>query len=96
MGDRFVVVPVDGGVAAEGAHLAAVAVDPDTGCSSSSAGTGQEKDPLEDSVFEPLDPGAAVPILEYNREPNKYGKSATDSSKLRVPLLISPVHYLED
>lgn len=101
MGDRFVVVPVGGGgtVPVQGAHLDAVATDPglDTGCgSSSSADTGQEKEPLEDSVFEPLDPGAAVPILEYNREPNKYGKCATDRGRLRVPLLISPIHLLED
>ncbi|MEQ2203758.1 hypothetical protein XENOCAPTIV_003227, partial [Xenoophorus captivus] len=50
---------------------------PDTGDSSSTcAGTAEEQDPLEDSVFEPQDPEAAVPILEYNREPNKYGKTA--------------------
>lgn len=99
MGDRFVVVPVGGGgtVPVQGAHLDAVAADPglDTGgSSSSSADTGQEKEPLEDSVFEPLD--AAVPILEYNREPNKYGRCATDRRRLRVPLLISPIHLLED
>ena len=29
----------------------------------------------EDSVFEPQDPNTVVPILEYNREPNKYGKT---------------------
>lgn len=101
MGDRFVVVPVGGGgtVPVQGAHLDAVAADPglDTGgSSSSSADTGQEKEPLEDSVFEPLDPGAAVPILEYNREPNKYGRCATDRRRLRVPLLISSIHLLED
>lgn len=101
MGDRFVVVPVGGGgtVPAQGAHLDAVAADPgfDTGGgSSSSTDTGQEKEPLEDSAFEPLDPGVAVPILEYNREPNKYGKCATDRRRLRVPLLISPIHLLED
>lgn len=95
------VVPVGGGgtVPAQGAHLDAVAADPgfDTGGgSSSSTDTGQEKEPLEDSVFEPLDPGVAVPILEYNREPNKYGKCATDRRRLRVPLLISPIHLLED
>ncbi|XP_034717780.1 solute carrier family 12 member 7 isoform X2 [Etheostoma cragini] len=79
MGERFVVVPVDGGVgvAREGEHLDAVVADPapDTGGGSSSSGGGTvgEKEAGEDSVFEPQDPNAVVPILEYNREPNKYG-----------------------
>ncbi|XP_032359255.1 solute carrier family 12 member 7 isoform X2 [Etheostoma spectabile] len=82
MGERFVVVPVDGGVgvAREGEHLDAVVADPapDTGggggsSSSSGGGTVGEKEAGEDSVFEPQDPNAVVPILEYNREPNKYG-----------------------
>ncbi|XP_008285938.1 solute carrier family 12 member 7 isoform X2 [Stegastes partitus] len=79
MGERFVVVPVDGGgvVAGEGEHLDVVVADPapDTGGGSSSGGaaTGEEKETLEDSVFEAQDPNAVVPILEYNREPNKYG-----------------------
>ncbi|XP_008305972.1 solute carrier family 12 member 7 isoform X3 [Cynoglossus semilaevis] len=81
MGERFVVVPVDigGGVAGDREHSDAVVADPapDTGggsCSSSSAAGGSRTaDAAEDSVFEPDDPNTAVPILEYNREPNKYG-----------------------
>ncbi|KAM6971314.1 solute carrier family 12 member 7 isoform 2-T2 [Tautogolabrus adspersus] len=81
MGERFVVVPVDGGVgvAGEGEHSDGVVADPAPdpggggGSSSSSAGTVEEKEAGEDSVFEPQDPNAVVPILEYNREPNKYG-----------------------
>ncbi|XP_044032330.1 solute carrier family 12 member 7 isoform X2 [Siniperca chuatsi] len=76
MGERFVVVPVDGrvGVAGEGEHTDAVVSDPapDTG-SSCGGGTVVEKEAGEDSVFETQDPNAVVPILEYNREPNKYG-----------------------
>ncbi|XP_029313166.1 solute carrier family 12 member 7 isoform X1 [Cottoperca gobio] len=74
MGERFVVVPVERGVgvAAEGEHLDAVVADPapDT---SSGGGTVEEKEAGENSVFESQDPNAVVPILEYNREPNKYG-----------------------
>ncbi|XP_076617254.1 solute carrier family 12 member 7 isoform X2 [Chaetodon auriga] len=78
MSERFVVVPVGGGVgvAGEGEHPDAVVADPtpDAGGSCSSAGgTEEEKEAGEDSVFEPQDPNAVVPILEYNREPNKYG-----------------------
>ncbi|XP_067434759.1 solute carrier family 12 member 7 isoform X2 [Thunnus thynnus] len=73
MGERFVVVPVDGGggVAGEDEHSDAVVSDPapDTG----SGGREEEKEAGEDSVFEQQDPNAVVPILEYNREPNKYG-----------------------
>ena len=81
MGERFVVVPVDRGVgvAAEGVHWDAVVADPapDTISRSSSSGIVEEKEAGDDSVFEPQDPNAvAVPILEYNREPNKYGKTA--------------------
>ncbi|XP_041817888.1 solute carrier family 12 member 7 isoform X2 [Chelmon rostratus] len=81
MSERFVVVPVDGGVgvAEEGEHSDAVVADPapDTGGSSSSSGSAggaaEEKEAGEDSVFEQQDTSAVVPILEYNREPNKYG-----------------------
>ncbi|XP_034090516.1 solute carrier family 12 member 7 isoform X2 [Gymnodraco acuticeps] len=82
MGERFVVVPVDigVGVAAEGVHWDAVVADPapdtisSSSSSSSSGGIVEEKEAGEDFVFEPQDPNAvAVPILEYNREPNKYG-----------------------
>ncbi|KAG8009318.1 hypothetical protein GBF38_017452 [Nibea albiflora] len=102
MGERFVVVPVDGGVrvAGEGEHSDAVVADPvsNTGAgggsssgSSGSSGTAEVKEAGEDSVFEPDDPNALVPILEYNREPNKYGKTAA-RHKLSVPLLISSVY----
>ncbi|XP_061778134.1 solute carrier family 12 member 7 isoform X5 [Nerophis ophidion] len=66
MGDRFVVVPVDGGrrVADERAHPDSV-LDPRTQL------TGDQLE--EDPVFQPQDPNPAVPILDYNREPNKYG-----------------------
>lgn len=77
MGERFVVVPVDGGVrvAGEGDHSEAVVADPapDPG-GSSSAGTVEGKE--AEGQSEPQDPNAVVPILEYNREPNKYGKTA--------------------
>uniref|UniRef100_A0A671YMK5 Solute carrier family 12 member 7 n=1 Tax=Sparus aurata TaxID=8175 RepID=A0A671YMK5_SPAAU len=77
MGERFVVVPVDGGVrvAVEGVHSDAVVSDPatDTGSSTTGGGTVDDREAGEDSVFEPQDPDAVVPILEYNREPNKYG-----------------------
>lgn len=92
MGERFVVVPVGVGVgvAGEGEHSDAVVADPapDTG-SSCGGGTGQEEEAGEDSVFETQDP--VVPILEYNREPNKYGKTAV-RDRLRVPLLISSIY----
>ncbi|XP_075903798.1 solute carrier family 12 member 7 isoform X4 [Nelusetta ayraudi] len=69
MGERFVVVPVAGG-AAEGDHpaeaaAAAAAIDP-------AAGTGGRQ-PGDESVSGPVEPNSVVPILEYNREPNKYG-----------------------
>nr|XP_057915554.1 solute carrier family 12 member 7 isoform X7 [Doryrhamphus excisus] len=67
MGDRFVVVPVDGGGGvADKEEQPASVVDPTTRL------TGGELEE-EDPVLEPQDPNAAVPILEYNREPNKYG-----------------------
>lgn len=87
MGERFVVVPVDG--AGEREHASAVVAEP-----ASDAGGGgdavEERECGEDSVFESQDPRAAVPILKYNREPNKYGKTAA-RGKLSVPLLISSV-----
>jgi len=88
MGERFVVVPVDGGGGGE--HLDAVVADPaqDTGGSSSNAGPGEEKE-----AFEAQDSDAVVPILEYDREPNKYGKTAAPD-RHRVPLLISPGSHL--
>ncbi|XP_014884133.1 solute carrier family 12 member 7 isoform X3 [Poecilia latipinna] len=63
MGDRFVVVPVNTGKTSgkEGERSGSTGAHPapDTGGSSSS---------VPGTVFEP-----AVHILEYNREPNKYG-----------------------
>ncbi|XP_077364783.1 solute carrier family 12 member 7 isoform X2 [Festucalex cinctus] len=68
MGDRFVVVPVDGG-GGGAEHSGLVVAQATTG------DDGREEEPEleEDSEFEPQDPNAVVPILEYNREPNKYG-----------------------
>lgn len=95
MGERFVVVPVDRGVgvAGEGEDSDAVVADPapDPGGSGGGGDTAEAKEAGEDSVCEPRDPSAVVPILDYNREPNKYGKTAA-RHKLRVPLLISTVY----
>ncbi|KAM9827005.1 solute carrier family 12 member 7 isoform 2-T2 [Neosynchiropus ocellatus] len=70
MVDRFVVVPVDtgGGGAGDGEHMDAVVADP-----APDTGGEVDREMGDDSVFEPQDPDAVVPILEYNREPNKYG-----------------------
>ncbi|XP_028288459.1 solute carrier family 12 member 7 isoform X2 [Parambassis ranga] len=77
MGERFVVVPVDSGgggvVVGEGEHLEAVVADPAPDAAGGSGGSEEGKEAPDDSVFVPQDPGAVVPILEYNREPNKYG-----------------------
>eukprot|EP00064_Thunnus_orientalis_P006515 superscaffoldBa00000680_g6533 len=85
MGERFVVVPVDGGggVAGEDEHSDAVVSDPapDTG----SGGREEEKEAGEDSVFEQQDPNAVVPILEYNREPNKYGDIEREAHGVKMP-----------
>ncbi|XP_029943606.1 LOW QUALITY PROTEIN: solute carrier family 12 member 7-like [Salarias fasciatus] len=64
MGERFVVVPVDG--AAGGAAPGRAEEDREPA-------EGLGLDPAEDPGPGPQDPGAAVPILEYNREPIKYG-----------------------
>ncbi|XP_068160444.1 solute carrier family 12 member 7 isoform X3 [Antennarius striatus] len=66
MGDRFVVVPVE--AAAEGRHSVAFVTEPAGDTSGSSVE--QEEAAVEDPE---QDPHAAVPILEYNREPNRYG-----------------------
>lgn len=92
MGERFVVVPVDGGggVVGEREHTNAVVAYP----ASDTGGGGdivEEKESGEDSVPESQDLKAAVPILTYNREPNKYGKTAA-RYRLCVPLLISSVY----
>lgn len=96
MGDRFVVVPVEKGVgvgvAGVGQHSEAVVADPAPE-SVGSGGPAEEKVAGEDSVFEPPgDPNVQVPILKYNREPNKYGKSVDQSQTPGVPLLISVIH----
>lgn len=90
MGERFVVVPVDRGteVAADAEHTDAVTSDPAPDTGGSGDGTVAVTEAQEDSVFEPQDPNAVVPILEYNREPNKYGTTAA-SYKPRVPFVIS-------
>ncbi|KAM8822681.1 solute carrier family 12 member 7 isoform 1-T1 [Spinachia spinachia] len=75
MGERFVVVAVekDVGVAGVGQHSEALVGDPPPQ-SVGSGGPAEEKEAGEDSVFEqPEDPNVPVPILKYNREPNKYG-----------------------
>lgn len=77
MGERFVVVPVDGGVgvlADDGLPDAAVA-DPAPVNRGSSAATG-DKEAAEKSLAQPQDHDTFLPILEYNREPNKYGMAA--------------------
>ncbi|XP_051910124.1 solute carrier family 12 member 7 isoform X2 [Hippocampus zosterae] len=69
MGDRFVVVPVDGGEIAE--HPGSVKAQ--AARLTCDDGWDEEPELEEDALFKPQDPNAAVPILEYNREPNKYG-----------------------
>lgn len=85
MGDRFVVVPVDGGKTADRPGSVKTQAARLTG------GDGRDEEPEleEDALFEPQDPNAAVPILEYNREPNKYGESAGPLLQCSAPLLIS-------
>uniref|UniRef100_A0A3Q3MVJ7 Solute carrier family 12 member 7b n=1 Tax=Mastacembelus armatus TaxID=205130 RepID=A0A3Q3MVJ7_9TELE len=65
MGDRFVVVRVDGGAEREHRH----AWVPNRGTDTSPGNIEGEGDP----VLEPQDSNTVVPILEYSREPNKYG-----------------------
>uniref|UniRef100_A0A668AGC0 Solute carrier family 12 member 7 n=1 Tax=Myripristis murdjan TaxID=586833 RepID=A0A668AGC0_9TELE len=71
MSERFVVVPVDqgGGVVGDEEHSDAVVVEaaPHTG---GSEGVGPGSDLVPESQ---QDPNAVVPILEYSREPNRYG-----------------------
>ena len=85
MVERFVVVPVEGGggVAGDREPSDAVVSDPapDTG-GSAGAAAAEETEEGEDSVFESLDPNTVVTILEYNREPNKYGKTLRPTSYL--------------
>lgn len=88
------VVPVGGGelVAGETERLNVVVADPapDTdGSGNSNSGSLEENEALEDSVFEPQR-STAVPILEYNREPNKYGKTDSLPHFLPVSLMHPP------
>lgn len=87
MGERFVVVPVD-----TGAEVAADAViaDPAADTGGSGDGTAAAKEAEEDPVSEPQDHDAVVPILEYNREPNKYGRTAAGYEP-RVPFVVISV-----
>ena len=77
MGERFVVVPVDGGVGvpAEGEHSDAVVVEPSPGGGGGGGDAADGKEAGGEPAPEPHEPGSVVPILEYSREPNKYGKS---------------------
>lgn len=76
MGERFVVVPVDGAVrvTTDGEHPDAVAADY-VAASSDGGEVGEDIEAGDNSVSESQSPDALVPILEYNREPNKYGKT---------------------
>ncbi|TNN22626.1 hypothetical protein EYF80_067260 [Liparis tanakae] len=76
MGERFVVVPVvpvprGPGVAGIGQPSDAVVADP---APDSGGGPVEEREAGADPGLEPQDPG--LPILTYDREPNKYGKPA--------------------
>lgn len=75
MGDRFVVVPVDGGVAAPAGQEPPEAA----GGRAEAAGT---------SEADPQDSDGALPILEYNREPNRYGRTGSG--------LIRPVGFNQE
>lgn len=76
MGERFVVVQVDGGgvLADEEQPEAAVADPAPVNSGGSAAGGDQEAE--ENSAAQPQERGRFLPILEYNREPNKYGMAA--------------------
>lgn len=73
MGERFVVVPVDGGieVLAEEEHSDAVVAPVNSGGTTARG----DEEAAENSVAYPQD-HEVLPILEYNREPNKYGMTA--------------------
>ncbi|KAF3703309.1 hypothetical protein EXN66_Car018997 [Channa argus] len=70
MVERFVVVPVEGGggVAGEREHTNVAWC---TGTGGGEDGV-DESEPEENRVFDLRDPKTTVPILKYNREPNKY------------------------
>lgn len=76
MGERFVVVPVDGAVkvTADGEHSDAVAAV-HVAASGDGGEVGEDIETGDNYVSESQSPDALVPILEYNREPNKYGKT---------------------
>lgn len=77
MGERFVVVPVDGGagVAADEEQSDAAIDDP----APVSAARGEQE-----AAEEPQDQDGVLPILEYNREPNKYGMTAEPDPPART------------
>ncbi|XP_061661920.1 solute carrier family 12 member 7 isoform X2 [Syngnathoides biaculeatus] len=73
MGDRFVVVPVDKGDVADGRQPSSGSADVQATRHPGDVARGEKPELEQDPAFEPHDLNAAVPILEYNREPNKYG-----------------------
>lgn len=72
MGDRFVVVPV-------GALAGAAVGDP--GPASSSGGSAATGD--EEAAETSGDQRQVLPILDYKREPNKYGKYGSPNAAFR-------------
>lgn len=83
MGDRFVVVPVDGGVAAPAGQEPSDAVVAPV---NSGTAAGGRREAAETSEAPPQDRDGALTILEYNREPNKYGRRGQEKR------LVRPVH----
>lgn len=82
MSERFVVVPVEGKGAAGGSGGSVTDAASDTGDGGDAAI--EQVETGDDSVFEPPEPDALVPILEYNREPNKYGKMTDKETTTHV------------
>lgn len=80
MGDRFVVVPVDGGVAAPAGPEPPQGPGPEPGPeavppANRAGGRGEAAGTSEADPQDPQDHDGALPILEYNREPNRYGRT---------------------
>lgn len=95
MGDRFVVVPVAGGVGgpADEEQPDAAVAEPAPAPSGGSAARG-DQEAAESSVAQLQDHDGFLPILEYNREPNKYGMVAETPGlflKIKVRLEDFPV-----
>lgn len=80
MGERFVVVPVDGGagVRAGEEHPGAEVAQPAPVDSGGSPARGREE-AAEKSAAHRQDQ-EVLPILDYNREPNKYGTTASTTN----------------